>query len=421
MNSVDATIIGLASGGDGIAKIGNEPVHIQGAIPGETWRLTLGMDRRGKPTVQQARCLGEKLSCAPICPHFDACGGCTLQHLPTEFYQSFKRERFRRAWAQHGLKPVDRVRIDSAEPYSRRRIRLGFERRKDATRLGYRASGSGRLVPIATCPIARPAINRIIKPLTIVLAELEGFSNEGDIQITEVEDTIDSLLLGRGDPSLHDRQCLSQWATQHGVGRIAHAETPNQRTASIIENTPIRLAFGDVSIPLLPNVFLQATAWGEARLRQFVERHTANTRHVLDLYSGFGALSIGLLRKGIRVTAIDASAESVETFERILPQVLGAQGSASRRNLDRDPVPAKDLDRYDAIILDPPRKGAREQIASLAQSRCPTIVYASCNPGTFARDAKMLIDAGYALGELEVIDQFLYSLELEMIAIFQKH
>ncbi|HEY2874617.1 MAG TPA: hypothetical protein VGJ56_22020, partial [Reyranella sp.] len=136
-----------------------------------------------------------------------------------------------------------------------------------------------------------------------------------------------------------------------------------------------------------------------------------------DLFAGVGSLSLG--RPG-RLSLFESDKPSVAAVDACARKIGGNRVTAERRDLFRNPVLSKELDSFDAVVLDPPRAGAAAQVAEIARSKVRRVVYASCDPGSFARDARTLQDAGYRLEKLKAIDQFLWSGHVELIALFVK-
>jgi 23S rRNA (uracil1939-C5)-methyltransferase len=181
----------------------------------------------------------------------------------------------------------------------------------------------------------------------------------------------------------------------------------------------LKLGAAIVAVPA--GGFLQASREGENAMRQAVREWTQGARSVIDLFGGIGTLSLGLVPdQRVRIVEGDADAVTAVTQATRLPS-LQSKLQVEQRDLMAEPVLADALQSYDAAIVDPPRAGAAAQARELASSGIPTIVYVSCDPGTFARDARILVDGGYALEQVVPIDQFLWSGHLELVALFRRN
>src|SRR5262249_13069273 len=151
-----------------------------------------------------------------------------------------------------------------------------------------------------------------------------------------------------------------------------------------------------------------------------VARHAGGATTVADLFCGVGPFALRLAERA-RVTAADNDADAIAALRRA---AAGAQGlkllAAQPRDLFRSPLVATELKRFDAVVFDPPRQGAGAQAREVAASPVPTVVGVSCNPATFARDARILVDGGYRLVRVTRVDQFFYSAHVEVVACLKK-
>jgi 23S rRNA (uracil1939-C5)-methyltransferase len=207
---------------------------------------------------------------------------------------------------------------------------------------------------------------------------------------------------------------LAAIADRRRLARLTrHGEMVAQRTKPM-------LRIGRTELMLPPGAFLQATAAGEAVLAQMVATYCTGARTVADLFCGVGPFALRLAERA-RITAADNDVAAIAALQRA---ATGTQGlkpiEALGRDLFRRPFVPAELKRFDAVVFDPPRQGAEAQAHALAGSAVATVVAVSCNPGTFARDARILIDGGYRLVRVTPVDQFLYSAHVELVACFQR-
>jgi 23S rRNA (uracil1939-C5)-methyltransferase len=173
----------------------------------------------------------------------------------------------------------------------------------------------------------------------------------------------------------------------------------------------------------LPGAFLQASPQGEAAIvRAVIEglpRKLPGKARVADLYAGIGTLSLPLAAHGVRVLAVEGAAEAAEAL-RAGAHRAQARVEVERRDLARRPLIPAELAPFAAVVLDPPFAGAAEQVAQIARSTVKRVVYVSCNPGALARDAKLLLGAGFAVAGAVPVDQFLWSTHLEAVVSFAR-
>ncbi|MEX2455048.1 MAG: class I SAM-dependent RNA methyltransferase [Rhodospirillaceae bacterium] len=401
----------LGARGDGIAETPDGAVYVAGTVPGDTVEVKL-LGKRGDGRVGRiARLVTPGASRRPpACRHFGTCGGCALQHVDTAAYLGWKRDRIAEALKQHGI-AAEIGDTASVPPGTRRRVRFAFQKIGGRMLTGFREAKSDRIVDVADCPVALPGIVVLLPGLREFLAR---HADKGEVAVTMAANGLDLVVFADREPGLDLRLDAPAFCEGSGVARLSWAakgRTPEQLLAL---RAP-RIRFGTVETELPPDAFLQPTAEGESILRGFVLEAVGDAARVLDLYAGCGAFALPLAAAGRIVHAVEGLAGQTRAIARAAPEV-----TTETRDLARQPLRRDELARFDAAILDPPRAGAREQVAELATSAVPAIVYVSCNPATFARDARNLIDAGYAVGRVLPVDQFLWSHHVELAATFRR-
>lgn len=407
----------LGAAGDGEAVLDGRRLFVPLTLPGERWRLRLLSEARGTLRAEPVERLDGPARATPICPHFGSCGGCALQHLPAADYAAFKRARILEPLRRVGLAAGELRPIAVSPPGSRRRLRLAFTTGPaGAVRLGFRSRASQAIAQVTCCPVARPELEALLAPLA---SALEGLglvrrAGTGEVVATLFEAGVDLVLLADGSPDLVDRERLAELAGALDLARLSLAR-PGSSGEPVVVRRPPLLRLGPVVVEPPPGVFLQATEEGERALRAAIAQWIPDGARLLDLYAGLGALSLPDLARLSRLELIEVQAEAVAAASRALagrPRVR-----VVRRDLARDPLRASELAAFDAVLLDPPRAGAALQCTELARSAVERIVYASCDPGSFARDARILAEGGFTLAVLQPIDQFLFSAEVELVAL----
>jgi 23S rRNA (uracil1939-C5)-methyltransferase len=280
--------------------------------------------------------------------------------------------------------------------------------------VGFTALKAHRVVAIDRCPILAPDLDGAIETAWAIAEALAGARKPLDIQVTATETGLDVDVRGSGPLTAARVGELAAIADRRRLARLTrHGEMVAQRTKPM-------LRIGRTELMLPPGAFLQATAAGEAILARMVATHCAGARTVADLFCGVGPFALRLAERA-RITAADNDEAAIAALQRA---ATGAQGlkpiEALGRDLFRRPFVPVELKRFDAVVFDPPRQGAEAQAHALAGSAVATVVAVSCNPGTFARDARILIDGGYRLVRVTPVDQFLYSAHVELVACFQR-
>jgi 23S rRNA (uracil1939-C5)-methyltransferase len=406
-------IVRIGHRGDGVAEAAEGPVFVPYALPGETVeieRVAGDPDRRHLLRIETPS--AERV--APVCPHFGDCGGCALQHWRFERYRAWKRDMVVQALsAVHLEAPVGDL-VD-AHGEGRRRVVLHARRTgDDILAVGFAAARAHRIVAIDRCPVLAPSMNGAI-PAAWALAEALGpVKKPLDIQVTATDAGLDVDLRGSGPLSPQRAAALARIAEAHRLARITrHGELIAQRA-------PPTLRMGTATVALPPGVFLQATAAGEAALVRLVAGYVGDAKAVADLFCGVGPFALHLCAMA-RVRAVDGDAAAIAALRDAAAKTPGLKPvAAETRDLFRRPLVPEELTRIDAVVFDPPRQGAQAQARQLAASKVPVIVAVSCNAATFARDARLLLDGGYALTAVTPVDQFRYSPHVEIVARFAR-
>jgi 23S rRNA (uracil1939-C5)-methyltransferase len=407
------TIVRLGHRGDGVADTPGGPVYVPYALPGET--VEVGdwpghPDRRHLLRVEAAS--GERI--APICPHFGACGGCALQHWSAPAYRAWKQGLVVEALRQAGLEASVDSLIDAHGEGRRRAVLHARSGTHDIIEVGFTSLMVHHVIGIDRCPIFAPGLERAIAAAWSVAEALAPMKKPLDIQATATETGLDMDVRGSGPLTAARTAALAKVAERHGLARLSrHGELIAQRVVPM-------LTIGRARVPLPPGAFLQATAAGEAALAKLVAEHCAGGKAIADLFAGVGPFALRLAESA-RVTALDGDEPAITALRRAAATAQGLKPiEAETRDLFRRPLVRSELARFDRVVFDPPRQGAQPQARELAQSAVPVVVAVSCNPATFARDARILVDGGYHLERVTPIDQFLYSPHVEVVARLRK-
>jgi len=403
----------LARRGEGIAETPAGPLHVPYALPGETIMAEewLGHpDRRRLLHVDVAS--GERI--APICPRFGVCGGCALQHWSTARYREWKRALVVEALAQIGLDvPVDAL-IDANGEGRRRAVFHARRGTRDVLAVGFAALRAHDVVAIDGCPVLAPSLSGALAAAWAIAEALKGERKPLDIQMTATDAGLDVDIRGSGPLTASRATELARVADQHRLARLTrHGEIIAQRATPTV-------MMGRARVALPPGAFLQATAAGEAALAQLVIENCGGAKKIVDLFAGVGPFVLRLAERA-RVTAADNDKDAVAALRRAAETTQGLKPVETVvRDLFRSPFTPAELKRTDCVLFDPPRQGAQAQARELAASAVPTVVAVSCNPMSFARDARILVDGGYYLTRVTPVDQFLYSPHIELVAKFER-
>ncbi|MHA6265514.1 class I SAM-dependent RNA methyltransferase [Aliiroseovarius sp. CAU 1755] len=392
--------------GDGIAP---GPVFAPRCLPGEVIQGDVVDDRIDAPRIVTPSPDRVK---AP-CPHYNTCGGCALMHASDGFVAQWKASVVKTALAAHGLTPEFRD-IQTSPPQSRRRAVLSARRGKKGAIVGFHTRRSDTITAIDKCLLLHPDILAGLP----AIAELSvlGASRKGELSITIVQSGVGLDVSVTGGKPL-ERALETQLAEalhRFGFARLSwNGET-------VATQAPPAQSFGRAAVVPPPGSFLQATREGEAALLQAVREIVDGAAHVVDLFAGCGTFTLPLAEHA-DLLAVEGDGSMLAALEVAWRKTQGLRKvTTETRDLFRNPLFPEDLLAFDAAVIDPPRAGAEAQIAQLAQSSVAKVAMVSCNAVSFARDARTLIDAGYRLNWVQVIDQFRWSPHIEQVASFTK-
>ena len=392
-------IIRLAAKGDGVTASGR---HVSCAVPGDA------VDESGAVTPGPHHV-------SPACRHFASCGGCQLQHADDAVLADFVRDRVVNAARGQGLEPDELLPVHLSPPHSRRRAGLHALRTAKGAVLGYREGGSHRVVDLAECPVLAPALARLIAPLRGFVAA-HGPKAMVGIDLTFADQGVEANLSHFPLEGLGPTEAALDFAREHALARLTIDQGYGPET--LWEPEPVTVTLAGVPVSLPPGAFLQATADAEARMGADAAAWLGDARMVADLFAGLGTFAFAL-RQGRKVLAVEAERAAHLACKSAGAQA-GAQVLALHRDLFRSPLQPAELNRFDAVLLDPPRAGARAQVAEIAASTLSRVVYVSCNPSSWARDAATLAAAGFRLTKLRPVGQFRWSIHVELVSLFER-
>jgi len=386
-------IVRVAARGDGMTADGR---HAAFSAPGDT----LTDDGTVLPGPHHQ---------TPPCRHFPTCGGCQLQHLDDESYAEFVVDRIASALDAQGLRASIRPALVSP-PRTRRRATLHAEG-KGKVALGFSESSSHAIVDITECHILAPELFALVAPLRTLLARL-GLKRRADVHLTLADQGPDILVTRLAAEGLKAADAIVDFCTRHHVARFAVDDGIGPETRW--EPEPVTITLGGLPVPLPHASFLQATREGEDALVAAVKEAVGTPATTADLFAGLGTFALALPGKVYAAEgARDAAMALTAAAHRVQRPVF-----VEHRDLYRRPLTVAELDRFGAVVLDPPRSGAREQTDALAACKVPAVAYVSCNPSSFARDAKIMVEAGWRIDWIQPVGQFRWSTHVELAARF---
>lgn len=426
------TIESAAHDGRGIAHVDGKVVFVAGALPGERVVALRTPRRRGFDEAETVEVLDASVGrVAPGCAHFGVCGGCALQHADHATQLAIKQ----RALADN-LARIGRVEPRQwFEPLTgptwgyRRRARLSarFVDKKGRLLLGFRErTGRNLVADIGACAVLAPPADRLIAPLAEALGALDGARTIPQVEVA-VADNVTQFVIRHLEPlSAPDRAALAAFARTHAVEILLQPggyDTVAPLAPPATQAVYALPAF-DVEIPFRATDFIQVNGAVNramvARAVELLEPEPGGS--ALDLFCGIGNFTLPLARRTGEVVGVEGDAALVARARANAAHNGIANATFHVADLFEAPADAPwARRRFDRVLLDPPRAGAREVLAAVPSWRAARIVYVSCHPGTLARDAGSLVhDHGYRLEGAGIIDMFPHTAHVESIAVFAR-
>jgi 23S rRNA (uracil1939-C5)-methyltransferase len=395
----------LGNRGEGVARIGERLVFVPYALAGEKIRAEIEGEQGRLIEVLEA----SKDRIESFCPYYGFCGGCAVQTLSNAAYAQWKRSLVETALRNAG---VDAEISPLVDAHGAGRRRVAFHAR--SARVGFMQARSHEIIEIDSCPLLEAGLAPALPAAKSIAKILVSKNKPLDIAATVTLQGIDIDIRGCGSLSESENKALVAAAAKHDLARLSN----HGRIVTLRRKPHVAIGAALASPP--PGSFLQATEAGENELARLVALAVGDSKRVADLFCGLGAFALRLAAQR-RVSAYDNDADAIES---LLEAARATEGlrlvEAQARDLFRKPLQAAELAPFDAIVFDPPRAGAEAQAEQLAKSGVARIVAVSCNPQSFARDAKTLISGGYVLGAVTPVDQFRFSPHVELVAGFSR-
>lgn len=392
-------IIRIAAKGDGVTASGR---HVAGTAPGDM----VG----DEGTITRGPHFAE-----PPCGHFGNCGGCELQHVDDAALTDMVTGRVVHAAQSQGMEPAVIRPAHLSPPRTRRRATLHAVNGGSRALIGFHARGSHRVVDLRECHVMAPPLFALVGALRDYLSKRKSkYSAEIDLALTD--QGVDCAIRNLKVEGLEQTEDLLDFCRDNGVARLSLDQGYGAET--FWEPEPVTVALGGVPVPYPSGAFLQATQDGEDALTGAVREWLHGCTQVADLFAGLGTFAFALAPT-MSVTACEAARDAVLACKAAAARYR-LPVEAVHRDLFRNPLQPAELARFDGVVIDPPRAGARTQVEQLAASGVNRIAYVSCNPSSWSRDGALLAAAGYRLAEVRPVGQFRWSTHVELASLFVK-
>ncbi|WP_159654917.1 23S rRNA (uracil(1939)-C(5))-methyltransferase RlmD [Vibrio atypicus] len=410
--------------GAGIAYQNKKPIFIEGALPGEQVLVQI---TESKSKFSRANLIkiqkSSDLRVEPFCPHYQECGGCNMQHTDVSTQQQHKQQtlaQLMKKFAGQTAELEAPITGDSKGYRRRARVSLMVDKKTRQLKFGFRKKQSKDIVNVTHCPVLAPELNQLIPPLQKML---QGFSNQdalGHIELVKGDNTRVIVLRHMKPLKEQDQAQLEAFAAEQQATLYLMPQT--DQLDRIVGEQAHYLEAG-VTIPFEPNNFIQVNQQVNA---QMVEQalnwlEFAEQDRVLDLFCGLGNFSLPMAKTAQHVIGVEGVDSMVEkaTFNAKLNQLDNAVFYQANLEQDMTGQPWAS-EKFDKLLLDPARAGASGIVDQISELGATRVVYVSCNPATLARDSQSLLNQGFQLDKLGMLDMFPHTSHLESMALFVK-
>jgi len=410
----------IGAGGDGVVQTAEGPLYVPFSVDGDDVEIKIQGKKARISHIHQAS--PDRIT--PLCKHFGRCGGCALQHVSSDYYGQWKQAQVKMALRHRGIEDAVILPIEISPLASRRRASLtALGVKKGPAVIGFTQRASHNVIDITECPVLAPDIMAFLGPLREFLSPQLKCREKRAIQITLAENGLDVILEGSGEPDLDLRMDMAAFADNQDIARICWQDMKlkNPSYEILCERRKPYVTFDGRQIFIPPGSFLQATKAGELSLTSHLKAALGeDTDKIVDIFAGCGTFTLALIGE-YAVHAVEGKADMVTALKNSAHQMGKIRALTTEvRDLFKRPLLPHELKKYDTVIIDPPRAGAKDQIDEIIRSDIKNMVMVSCNPATFARDARTLTDGGFIMGDILPVDQFLYSPHIEIIAGFRR-
>ena len=407
---------------------------VEGALPGETVRWRRTQTKRSFDEGELIEVLQASPDRAtPKCQYVHECGGCELQHLDSQAQWRVKEDQLKSTFAREDIEPESWAPALAGNPWEyRRRTRLAVAFAGKQAFLGYRQRSSHKVVPIESCVVLEPALNKLIQPLRELLSQTatSGLKQAklDQIELVAGDNQVAVCLSVKQMPNENTLEAVQDFCAEQSAQlwiKEGRAKPVSQNNTGE-QYEPLNAALVDgLSMQFTPAQFVQTNAeMNRKMIEQAMEwLDVQPEHHALDLFCGAGNFSLPIAKR----------AKSMLGVEGLSDLIAQADMNAAREGLTNTEFKVADLSKEDAllgksfsqgtfdrVLLDPPRTGAKELIPALLKMAAPKLVYISCHPATLVRDSKTLIEGGYKLSKAGVIDMFPQTTHLESMALFER-
>lgn len=412
------TIESTTHEGNGVARENGKVTFVEGALTGEQVEARLVKEgRQFNQAITLKRLQDSPVRVLPPCPHFEHCGGCQLQHMDVAAQRDLKVDWLAGQFRKLAL-PDEMSRLEGKDFGYRRRARISVFVKNNQAQIGFRAKSSNNIVDIKQCQVLEPSLQAVYQALREQLLASPLVAKLGHIELLLDDQGVCVVLRQSRDMAVTDQQALNDWAQTQNVTLLWQA--PEQKKVAI--DSPRHYTIDDLALNFHPQDFIQVNAEiNQAMVEQAMNWLSLSQNDVvLDLFCGAGNFSLPLAKRAGHVLAVEAIESMVEM----------GQSNAAQAQLDNLEFLAEDLTQAPSnrlkkakitkALLDPPRAGAFEFLPTLVRLKPQQILYVSCNAATLARDAEYLVENGFRVSKVCMMDMFPHTSHVEAMMLLQK-
>jgi len=413
--------------GRGIAFFQKKPLFIEGALIGDTLdvQVTESKKRYNKAIISKIQQASEQ-RIAATCPHYVQCGGCHLQHTPQENQIRIKEHGLLDLFSRFAKQtPVElQSAIQSDEWGYRRSARFGvqFNRKTKKVQMGFRRALSNDLIDQKVCPVLKAPLEALIVPLKALLNSLTSKANLGHIEMINSDQGVVILLRHLKALPHSDVTLIQEFSDKHQINFFSQPAKDELILLSGDCKLSYQLPAWDCTLNFNATDFLQVN---EAVNQKMVEQALSwldlcMDDKILDLFCGLGNFTLPIATQVASVVGVEGVQKMVDraTANAQANNIANAtffQADLSAEGLSKQ---AWANSTFNKVLLDPARAGALESIPFIISLKPSHIVYVSCDPVTLARDSQLLLEQGYKLDKLGLLDMFPQTGHMESMALF---
>ncbi|ABK46103.1 23S rRNA m(5)U-1939 methyltransferase [Magnetococcus marinus MC-1] len=419
------TIDKLASGGSGLGFHDGMAIFVPNTAPGDLVEIEIKTKRKRHAHAELIKIIQASPNrCEPICPVYHQCGGCQLQHV-----NQTTRNTFKAAVVKEALQHIGKFENPPMQPLQSAQPETGYRRRcglkiywvRDHAVVGFYQTASKRIVDLPNCPILHPKLDALIHPIRTLVSELSVRERLPQVDLSCGDEGVGMILHLLRKLSAKDKEILTTFAHTHKIDQLWIQSGRKEDLTPFISQEPLRYSpDGKSQLKFMPGDFTQAHFEQNRQLVEQVLAWIGQGQRVLDLFSGLGNFTLPLARQFTRVTGY----ESYEPAVKRGRSNTTLHPSVTFKTMDlfsETALKTLPLNQVDAMVVDPPRDGAVNLAKQIKDAGGPaTIVWVSCDPATFARDAAILCAGGYTMEQVKPLDMFPMTSHVEVVALFKR-